>query len=95
MNHDHEHGDPHHHHHHHHHHEEERPAELSFDEKLVKLLDHWIRHNRDHAQTYSEWAEKAGAESKGEVAVMLNEAVNRTLELNRLFEKALKKTMTG
>ncbi len=90
MNHDHDHGDPHHH-HHHHHHEEEQPAELSFDEKLVKLLEHWIRHNRDHARTYCEWAEKAAAESRGEVAVLLNEAVSRTLELNRCFEKALGK----
>lgn len=88
RDHHHDHGDPH---HHHHHHEEEQPAELSFDEKLVKLLEHWIRHNRDHAETYSEWAEKAAAESRGEVAVLLNEAVSRTLELNRCFEKAVKK----
>ncbi len=84
-----------HHHHdrddHQHPHEHGRPAELSFDEKLVKLLEHWIRHNRDHAKTYSDWAGKAAVESKGEVSVLLSEAVSLTLDLNRRFEKALKK----
>lgn len=75
----------------HHHHEHDRPAELSSDQKLVKLLEHWIRHNQDHAKTYSDWAAKAAVESKGEVAVLLNEAVSLTLDLNRRFEKALKK----
>jgi hypothetical protein len=76
---------------HHHHHDHQPSAELSFDQKLIKLLEHWIRHNQDHAKTYSDWAEKAAVESKGEVAVLLNEAVSLTLDLNRRFEKALKK----
>lgn len=77
--------------HHHHHHDHQQPVELSFDRKLAKLLEHWIRHNQDHARTYSDWATKAAAESKGEVSVLLNEAVSLTLDLNRRFEKALKK----
>jgi hypothetical protein len=83
----------HHHNHddHHHPHDHEHPVALSFDQKMVKLIEHWIRHNQDHAKTYSDWAEKAALESKGEVAVLLNEAVSLTLELNRKFEKALKK----
>jgi len=67
------------------------PAELSFDEKLIKLLEHWIRHNQEHAQTYGDWAEKAAADSKGEVSILLNEAVSLSLDLNRKFELALTK----
>ena len=67
------------------------PAELSFDEKLIKLLEHWIRHNQEHAKTYGDWAEKAAADSKGEVSILLNEAVSLSMDLNRKFEKALTK----
>ena len=28
-------------------------------EKLVKLLDYWIEHNREHRDEFVEWAEKA------------------------------------
>jgi hypothetical protein len=66
-------------------------AELSFDEKLIKLLGHWIRHNQEHAKTYGDWAEKAAADSKGEVAVLLNEAVSLSMDLQRKFEQALRK----
>ena len=83
--------DPPHDHDDHHRHEHDRSAELSFDQKLAKLIEHWIRHNQEHAKTYSDWAAKAAVESQGEVAVLLNEAVSLTLDLNRRFEKALKK----
>ncbi|MCU0602296.1 MAG: hypothetical protein MUC33_06515 [Desulfobacterales bacterium] len=85
---------PHDHDDHHHRHDHDPSAELSFDQKLVKLLEHWIRHNQDHARTYSDWAAKAAAESKGEVSVLLNEAVSLTLDLSRRFGKALKKLQT-
>jgi hypothetical protein len=66
-------------------------AELSFDEKLIKLLEHWIRHNQEHAKTYGDWAEKAVADSKGEVAALLNEAVSLSMDLQRKLEQALTK----
>jgi hypothetical protein len=66
-------------------------AELSFDEKLIKLLEHWIRHNQEHAQTYGDWAEKAAADSKGEVAALLEDAVRLSMDLDRKFEQALTK----
>lgn len=28
-------------------------------EKLKVLLDHWIEHNKEHADEFREWAEKA------------------------------------
>ena len=81
-------------HHNHQHHRGQHdnpPAELSFDEKLIKLLEHWIRHNKEHAKTYGDWAEKTAADSKGEVSILLNEAVSLSMDLNRKFEKALTK----
>jgi hypothetical protein len=70
----------------------DRPlAELAFDEKLIRLLEHWIRHIQEHAQTYGDWAEKAAADSKGEVAALLNEAVSLSMDLQRKFEQALTK----
>ena len=72
-------------------HHDHPSTELSFDEKLIKLLEHWIRHNQEHAKTYGDWAEKAAADSKGEVSILLNEAVSLSMDLNRKFEKALAK----
>jgi hypothetical protein len=75
----------------HHHPDHGHPAELSLDDKLIKLLEHWIRHNQEHAKTYGDWAEKAAADSKEEVSILLNEAVRLSIDLNRKFEKALAK----
>ena len=72
-------------------HKDNPPAALAFDEKLIKLLEHWIRHNQEHAQTYSDWAEKAAADSKREVAILLEEAVSLSMDLRRKFELALTK----
>ena len=74
---------------HHHHHEQESHGELSFDEKIVKILSHWIKHNEDHASNYRNWAEKAKANGKAEAGVLLEEAADMSLAINDLFEKAL------
>ena len=60
----------HHNHDHHHHHETEA---LSFDEKITKIFDHWIKHNESHAQTYLDWAEKAKAHGRDDIAAVLDE----------------------
>jgi hypothetical protein len=78
-----------HHEHHHHSHHEEPAKELSFAQKLETLLEHWRKHNEEHARTYHQWAEKAGEQSLGEVAASLQEAADRTVSLNRLFDSAL------
>ncbi|MDY6970301.1 MAG: hypothetical protein SVR08_16835 [Spirochaetota bacterium] len=36
-------------------------------EKLIKLLDHWIEHNVEHADGYSKWAAKAKEFGKNKV----------------------------
>jgi len=62
---------------------------------MVKLLEHWMKHNEGHAQTYRQWAETAGAQSMPEVALRLKEAAEATLAVNRRFEAALKLVCEG
>ena len=71
--------------HHHHTHDSES---LSFDEKMLKLLAHWVKHNIDHAKTYREWAERARAAGRPEVGDILERAAQDTLLLNQTFENA-------
>ncbi|MBW2310946.1 MAG: hypothetical protein JRF35_07705 [Deltaproteobacteria bacterium] len=79
---------------HHHHHEDnnsELKSTLTDKEKLGKLLNYWIKHNEEHADTYLEWSKKAATEELKDVAQILEEASNRALSLNALLKEALKK----
>ncbi|MCK4793176.1 MAG: hypothetical protein KAV87_56115 [Desulfobacteraceae bacterium] len=79
---------------HHHHHEDihiEGQGKLSEREKLGKLLEYWIKHNREHAKTYLEWSKKADSNSLEDVVGLLKEASEITMSINDLFEKAIKK----
>ncbi|MFO8048368.1 MAG: hypothetical protein R6U29_04975 [Desulfosudaceae bacterium] len=77
-------------HHHHdqhtsHHHEHHEPGQgMSFQEKISKLLDHWIAHNESHAQTYLEWRQKAEAEGFTEIAALLGSIAETS---DRITEK--------
>ncbi len=73
----------------HHHHDHDSPDEMPFDEKLVKLLSHWIKHNQDHALNYRNWAEKAKINGRGQVTELLEEAADMSLTINEKFEAAL------
>ncbi len=73
----------------HHHHDHDSHGELSFDEKMTKMLDHWIKHNQDHALNYRNWAEKAKANAKDDAGVLLEEAAEMSLAINEKFEAAL------
>jgi hypothetical protein len=88
----HHHGHDHHHHHHDHdhdhHHDEEPRNALSFDEKLVKLLEHWVKHNDDHAENYKSWAQRARSQDMEEVASLLEAAADMTMIISKKFEAA-------
>lgn len=85
MSHNHE-----HHHGHKHNHEHGAAGSLSFNEKMVKLLDHWVRHNDDHASNYINWAAKARTENLPEAARLLEEAADMTQQISEKFETAAK-----
>ena len=78
-----------HHPHHHHQHDHDSHGALSLDSKLVKLLDHWIKHNEEHALNYRNWAQKAKANDKADAGVLLEEAAEMSLAINEKFEAAL------
>ena len=75
-------------HHHHHNHDHEIESTLSFDEKMIKLLEHWVKHNDDHAETYRDWAKKAKEKNMDEAGSLLEDAAEMTLEISKKFEEA-------
>ena len=63
---------------HDHPHDHDFQGEMPFDEILLKLLSHWIKHNEGHALNYRNWAEKAKANGQEENGVLLIEAAVST-----------------
>ena len=82
----------HHHNHDHHHHDHDHDVRstLSFDEKMIKLLKHWIKHNDDHAGTYRDWAQKAKQKEMNDTASLLDEAAEMTDRISKIFAQAAK-----
>jgi hypothetical protein len=78
----------HHHHDHDHEHHHEVKSDLTFKEKMIKLLDHWMKHNQDHAATYKDWAEKAKTNDLPEISLLLEEVHDMTLKINDKFKEA-------
>ena len=74
-----------HHHNHDHHH---GGTEMTFEEKIIKLLEHWIRHNEDHAKTYKDWADRAETHQLTEAASLIKEAAEMNLAVNEKFKQA-------
>jgi rubrerythrin len=77
-------------HHHHHHQHHDTSGDLTFAQRLAKILSHWKAHTTDHAATYRTWAEKAAAEGLSDAAALLEEAAEKTLRINETFEKAIR-----
>jgi hypothetical protein len=75
--------------HHHHHTHDDTPEEMGFEEKMAKLLAHWIHHNGDHAQSYRDWSEKARGSNLDEVAAILDQVAVMTEEITGKFQQAL------
>jgi ABC-type multidrug transport system ATPase subunit len=60
-------------------------------EKLRILLEHWMEHNHEHAETYIQWAEKAESGGNAALAEMLKKIAGETKKIDSLFEQARKK----
>ena len=71
-----------------HHHDHEPQASLSFEEKLPRLLAHWVKHNDDHARTYRNWSLQARENQHPEIATLLEEAAELTARISARFETA-------
>ena len=55
---------------------------------MIKLLEHWVKHNDDHADTYRDWAAKAKDDHMDQVALLLEEAAEMTLKISEKFQDA-------
>jgi len=60
-------------------------VELSDIDKIKKLIEHWIEHNRAHKETYKEWAEKMEFLYKIDQADILKEIVKESEKIDKLF----------
>ena len=72
-----------------HDHNHKTHGDLTFNEKLVKLLEHWIKHNDDHAENYRDWAKKTKEKGMNDVGLLLEDVVGMTELINNKFKKAL------
>ncbi len=73
---------------HHSHDNPDAQQEMPFDEKLIKLLSHWVRHNEDHADSYRQWADQAKAHRLTEAGDLLEKAAEMTDLISRQFKAA-------
>ena len=73
--------------HHHHHHDVQ--SDLTFEEKLIKLLEHWLKHNADHAETYRQWADSARSNKLPQVGDLLDEVSTMSADMDEKFKEAL------
>ena len=60
-------------------------------DKLRALLPHWIEHNSDHATEFRQWAEKARAAGRDEVAQEIETAAQELDCVNKTLSAALRK----
>jgi hypothetical protein len=58
--------------------------------KIRKLLDYYMQHNTEHAETYMEWANKASSSGNEELSRIFVRLYLETKRLHRLFEAAKK-----
>lgn len=58
-------------------------------EKLRVLLAHWVEHNRQHAEDFRDWAQRAEQLALKEVASNLGAAVKQMDLVNARLEAAL------
>jgi len=56
--------------------------------KLRILLDHWVEHNREHSQEFSEWAEKAMALGEAGVGEDMLQAAQEMDKASELLSQA-------
>ena len=78
-----------------HHHGQDIYSSLSFDEKLIKRLEHWVKHNNDHAESYKEWAKKAKTNEMEKTGKLLEDVAEMTRLISMKFEEAIRDVKRG
>jgi len=65
------------------------------DAKLEILLSHWVDHNEEHAEEFTEWALKAKANGKSQVHDHMMKAVQQMKGANKSLLAALQGLKEG
>lgn len=63
---------------------------LTLHEKTVKMLEHWIKHNQEHADNYKQWAKDIKDNIGENISVLLKDAADLTNSVNEKFKEAVK-----
>jgi ABC-type sulfate/molybdate transport systems ATPase subunit len=73
-----------------HHAPQERVKEHTMNDidKLKHLVEHWAEHNKEHARTYLDWAQRAAALGRTDLSDVLKEIAEEASRIDGLFEKA-------
>jgi len=58
-------------------------------DRLLTLLDYWIKHNSEHRDEFVEWADKARGSANDEVYAYIFEAAQQMDRANQFLLKAL------
>ena len=91
--HSHDHGNNHDHSHnneHNHNHDQGPSHELTLEQKLEKLLGHWINHNDSHKDTFFNWAQQAEDGGLEKIALNLKKAGELSQEVTMQLKDAFK-----
>lgn len=71
--------------------------ELTFEQKLIKLFEHWIDHNNSHKDTFFTWSDRAKEAGLDKVAKNIETAGKLSNDVTDQLEQALetlKKSIT-
>lgn len=58
--------------------------------KIYDMIDYWMKHNDEHAESYMKWAAKAEAIGNKKLSRILVRIYLESKRLSRLFESAKK-----
>lgn len=53
------------------------------------MVEHWLHHNEDHAQSFSDWAGRARELGQAGVAALIDDVARQSLLQNEQLQKAL------
>lgn len=62
---------------------------MGMEEKLTKLLEHWMKHGEEHAKTYELWAERAKSHGVAQLDILLEKAAKKTRAINEDFKAVI------
>jgi hypothetical protein len=72
-----------------HHHTHNHNENMTFKEKSIILIKHWIKHNEEHAASYIQRGEEAKQNGYDDLCKTIIEAADMTEKINEKLNAAL------